>query len=207
MIYENSTGFFAIRNNCNEMRKKNMKYTVLFRGINVGGKNKINMNDLKQLLLDLGLNKVKTYIQSGNAIFETILDEKSLQEAIHDAFTKRFGFESNVMIRSIDEIKALIDQLPILEAEILAAEAADSQVEHLYVYFLDHKPGQIQIDAICQEYVGPDTLRAGNREMYLLCHQSIRNSKLAIRTSKVFTSATVRNWKTVNKLYGMLITL
>jgi uncharacterized protein (DUF1697 family) len=184
-----------------------MKYAVLFRGINVGGKNVVKMNDLKQLLQDLGLNKVITYIQSGNAVFETSLDEAYLQDAIHIGFTKRFGFESNVMIRSIDEIGALVDRLPISAVEITAAEAADPQVEHLYIYFLNHPPEQAQIDAICKEYISPDILRTGERELYLLCHQSIRKSKLAIRTAKVFDSATVRNWKTVNKLYDMLNTL
>lgn len=56
-----------------------MKYVAMFRGINVGGKNVVKMDDLKQLFLDLGLFKIKTYIQSGNVVFETILDEASLQ--------------------------------------------------------------------------------------------------------------------------------
>ncbi|MBE6906817.1 DUF1697 domain-containing protein [Marasmitruncus massiliensis] len=184
-----------------------MKYTLLFRGINVGGKNVVKMNDLKQLLLELGLSKVKTYIQSGNAVFETTLGEPVLHDIIRTGFINRFGFESDTLIRNIDEMQLLIEQFPITTAEIAAAEAADPQVEHLYVYFLNNPPQQTQIDAICKEYVGTDTLRAGKREMYLLCYQSIRKSKLAARTSKTFDSATVRNWKTVNKLYDMMIAL
>lgn len=129
--------------------RKYMKYAALLRGINVGGKNVVKMDDIKQLFLNLGLLKIKTYIQSGNVVFETNI------------------------------------------------------VEHLYIYFLD-LPKQAQVDDICKGYVGPDTLRMGKREIYLLCHQSIRKSKLAIRTAKVFDSATVRNWKTVNKLNDML---
>jgi len=184
-----------------------MKYAVLFRGINVGGKNTVKMDDLKQLLIDLGLSKVKTYIQSGNAVFETVLDEACLRDTIYTGFAERFGFESDIMIRSIDEMWELVNRLPMSAAEIAVAEAVDPQVEHLYLYFLNHLPKQSQIDAICKEYVGPDTLRTGKREVYLLCHQSIRKSKLAIRTAKVFDSATVRNWKTVTKLYDMLTTL
>ncbi|MFA9378334.1 MAG: DUF1697 domain-containing protein [Lachnotalea sp.] len=184
-----------------------MKYVALFRGINVGGKNIVKMNDLTQLLLDLGLNKVKTYIQSGNAVFESILDEECLQEEIQTGFTKRFGFQSNVMIRSVDEISTLIDQLPFSVEEIAVAEAADPQVVHLYVYFLDHLPEETQINAICKEYDGADILRTGQREVYLLCHQSVRNSKLATRFVKVFSSTTARNWKTVNKLYEMMTNL
>ncbi len=184
-----------------------MKYTALFRGINVGGKNIVKMDDLKQLFFDLGLQKAKTYIQSGNVVFETDLEETYLQNMIHTGFVKRFEFENNVIIRSINEIETLIEQIPISATEIAAAEAADPQVEHLYIYFLDNLPEQSQINDICKEYIGPDTLQTGKREIYLLCHQSIRKSKLAIRTTKVFALATVRNWKTVNKLYDMLTSL
>lgn len=165
------------------------------------------MDNLKWLFLDLGLLKVKTYIQSGNVVFETTLAKTSLQNIIYAGFVERFGFKSDVTIRTINEIKALIDELSIFAAELAAAEAANPQVEHLYVYFLDHSPEQPQIDNICKEYAGPDILRAGKREVYLLCHQSVRESKLAIHTAKVFDSATVRNWKTVIKLYNMMASL
>lgn len=180
---------------------------VLFRGINVGGKNVIKMNDLKQLLLDLGLQNVKTYVQSGNAVLESDLDEISLQDKIHADFVKRFGFESGVILRNIDEMRDLVAQLPFTSDERAAAETADLQVEHLYVYFFNNLPEQSQIDLICKECAGSDKLRAGKREMYLLCHQSIRKSKLAVRMSKTFDTATVRNWKSVCNLYEMLITM
>lgn len=184
-----------------------MKYVALFRGINVGGKNVVKMDNLVQLFHELGFCKVKTYIQSGNAVFETAFDEKSLQSVIHAGFLKRFGFQSCVAVRNIEEMKALIDHFPFSEEETAAAEHSDPQAEHLYVYFLDHPADQTQIDGICREYAGPDILRAGEREVYLLCHQSIRKSKLAIQTAKRFDSATVRNWKTVTKLYDLLISL
>lgn len=184
-----------------------MKYAALFRGINVGGKNVVKMADLEQLLFHSGLSKVRTYIQSGNAVFETALAEADLLDKIKAGFLDRFGFESNVLIRSMDEIRVLIERLPITAAEIAGAQTADPQVEHLYVYFLGAPPEQVQIDTICREYIGPDTLRMGKRELYLLCYQSIRKSQLAARASKAFDSATVRNWKTVNKLYDMMVNL
>jgi len=184
-----------------------VRYVALFRGINVGGKNTVPMKELEKLLLDLGLSKVKTYIQSGNVIFETQLGEGNLLELIKNEFLNHFGFESKVLIRSIDEIRVLIEELPITAAEIAEAEAADTQVEHLYVYFLDSAPEEIQLDAICRENIDADVLRAGKREVYLLCHQSIRLSKLSIRASKTYSSATARNWKTVSKLYDLLSNL
>jgi uncharacterized protein (DUF1697 family) len=184
-----------------------MRYAVLFKGINVGGKNVVTMNDLKQFLLDLGLRQVRTYIQSGNAVFESNLEEAPLLNIIRSGFPKRFGLNCQAAIRSIDEIGFLIEQLPIAPDEITAAETANPQVEHLYAYFLDHSPEQAELDAICRDYIGPDTLRAGKREVYLLCHESIRLSKLAVRLSWTFNSATARNWKTIGKLYEMLMAI
>ncbi|MFT4104147.1 MAG: DUF1697 domain-containing protein [Lacrimispora sp.] len=184
-----------------------MKYTALFRGINVGGKNIVKMENLRQLFLDLGVSKVKTYIQSGNVVFETDLEETYLQGAIHTGFAERFGFESHVILRDINEIETLITQIPITPDEIAAAEAADPKVEHLYVCFLDIAPEQSQIDSICREYVGKDMLLAGEKELYLLCYESIRNSKMAVYIGKSFPVSTMRNWKTVNKLYGMMTDL
>lgn len=181
-----------------------MKYAVLFRGINVGGKNIVAMKELERLLSDLGLYKAKTYIQSGNAVFESELSEAELLDLIKSGFLKRFGFESNVLIRSIDEIRVITEEFPMTAEEIAEAEAFDPQVEHLYIYFLETAPEQSQIEAICGENIENDILRYGKREVYLLCHQSIRLAKLAARTSKSFPSATVRNYKTVSRLYELM---
>jgi uncharacterized protein (DUF1697 family) len=182
-----------------------MKNVALFKGINVGGKNVVKMDDLKQLFSNLGLLEVKTYIQSGNVIFETDLDESTLQKIVCAGFENQFRFKSNVIIRNLAEMQSVIAALPFSMAEIVDAEASDTQVEHLYVHFFDHIPEQIQFDCNFIEDAGQDFLRIGKREAYLLCHQSIRKSKLAIKAAKVLNSSTVRNWKTVNKLYDMMI--
>lgn len=180
-----------------------MRYAALFRGINVGGKNRVKMDELTRLLHGLGLGEVKTYIQSGNAVFESELDGPALQKAISAGFAARFGFESAVMLRSADEMGALIGRLPFPADEIAAAEAAAPDAEHLYVYFLEHPPGQAALDAL-SAWPGPDLVRPGARELYLLCHESVRLSKLAIRAAKEFGPATVRNWNTVQRLCDML---
>ena len=181
-----------------------MKFAALFKGINVGGRNMVRMEELRTLLLNMGFLDVKTYIQSGNAVFDSALEEAQLQQMIYDEFKNHFGFESNVLIRNTKEIKALIENLPISSEEIASANAAEPKVEHLYIYFLDCAPKQDTIDQIVSQYEGPDILKTGVRELYLLCHQSIRKSRLAIHTSKVFDLATVRNIRTVNQLYDML---
>ncbi len=184
-----------------------MKYTAFFRGLNVGGKNIVKMNNLKQLLSNLGLYQIQTYLQSGNAVFESHLEETALREKIYTGFAERFGFESNVIIRNADELRVIIEQLPFSSQEIAAAEAADPQAEHLYVYFLERSPEQAQMDFIHQKYEDTDQVRVGKRELYLLCRQSIRLSKTVVFLSKTFDTATVRNWKSVCNIYEMLKTL
>ncbi|WP_334145319.1 DUF1697 domain-containing protein, partial [Muricomes intestini] len=110
------------------------------------------MAALRQLFLNLGLSKVQTYIQSGNVVFESDLDEPSLLDIIYAGFDEHFGFQCDVMMRNIDEIRFLIEQLPITPAEKSAAELADSKTEHLYVYFLSDLPKQSVIDAVCRKY-------------------------------------------------------
>lgn len=184
-----------------------MKYAALFRGLNIGGKNIVKMADLRQLLSDLGLYRVQTYLQSGNAVFESDLDETALCEKIQTGFAERFGFESNVIIRSADALRVIIEQLPFSPEEIAAAEAVDPQAEHLYVYFLDCSPEQPQVDSVLQKYEDTDRVRIGERELYLLCRQSIRLSKAAIHLSKIFDTATVRNWKSVCNICKMMTTV
>lgn len=181
-----------------------MDYVALFRGINVGGKHIVKMEDLRALMSDLGFSAVRTYIQSGNVLFCTDDGESSVRSKIRNGFSARFGFWDGVALRSADEMASTIALLPFSEAELAAAEAADPKVTHLYVCFLEKKADQGVSKELCREYAGQDSLQAGDRELYLLCHQSIRKSKLAAKVAKTFGPATMRNWKTVLKIDGLL---
>lgn len=182
-----------------------MKYTVLFRGLNVGGKSKVKMAELEAMLKALGYQNVKTYIQSGNALLDAEADEAMLISQIRTAFKERFGFEIGIAVRTLPELRTLIDGLPYGTEQIAQAQAADPEVEHLYVYFLDVPPKGEQMEALRESSVPGDAVHAGAREIYLLCAQSVRLSKTAIRLSKLFSGATERNWNTVNKLYALLM--
>lgn len=96
----------------------------------------------------------KAATQSLNQDFK----EASLLKTIQSGCAERFGLEINGIIRSINEMGTLIDQLPYSQAEI---SAADPQVEHLYVCFPDHPPEQTLFDELCKEEAGPDLLRTG----------------------------------------------
>jgi uncharacterized protein (DUF1697 family) len=175
-------------------------YVALLRGINVGGKNKIKMIDLKQMLEVLGLKQVETYIQSGNVIFESQEKEKVLQEKIQEAFEQTFGFPVNVVLRTANEMEQIVQSCPFSVEEIKKAELANSEGESLYVALLPQKPLTEKIQQLNQYKTEQDDYRIVKRDMYLLFHHSIRNSKLATNLTKLNVPATVRNWKTISKL-------
>ncbi len=181
-------------------------YVALFRGINVGGKNIVKMAALRQMLEKMKLVGVQTYIQSGNALFQSNETENALIARIAQEFNSTFGFDSTVILRTSQKITNILEQLPFSQDEISAAEAA-SDAECLYVYLLPDAPPKDIIQKLCADYNGMDQLHVGEREIYLLCHQSIRDSKLAQSLQKLKLTATVRNWKTMNKLRALFETM
>ncbi|MDQ3087961.1 MAG: DUF1697 domain-containing protein, partial [Acidobacteriota bacterium] len=83
-----------------------MKYAAFLRGINVGGKNKIKMEILREVCSSLGFENVKTYINSGNVIFETAkINDKKLAAQVESAIEKEFALKIKVMVRTFEEIK------------------------------------------------------------------------------------------------------
>ncbi len=90
-----------------------MVYVALLRGINVGGKNKVDMKQLKSVFEDAGVTDVKTYINSGNVIFASKIRAKArLVGQIEAGIAKRFGFEVPVVLRNLEEMKALAKAIP-----------------------------------------------------------------------------------------------
>ena len=109
-----------------------MKYVAFLRGINVGGKNKIKMETLREMFAALGFENVKSYINSGNVIFETAkTDNKKLSAKIEKAIEKEFALNIKTMVRSISEIEEIVKNNPF-----------DGQFENekdLHVFFLDEE--------------------------------------------------------------------
>lgn len=174
-------------------------YIALLRGINVGGKNMIKMVDLKRTFEALGLGRVQTYIQSGNVLFDSDESEKTLRNRIEGEIESVFGFSGTVVLRTAAELKQIIGNCPFSEEAISEAETL-SKVESLYVSLLTEEPLQERIERLNAYRSENDEYRVIGREVYLLFRNSIRNSKLANNLDKLNVPATVRNWKTINKL-------
>lgn len=174
-------------------------YIALLKGINVGGNNIIKMADLKQYLTAMGLSNVRTYIQSGNVLFESAKEEKILQSEIEQEIYKRFGFQVLVVLRTSEEMKQLIDQSPFPKEKIEAIQAS-KEVEVFYVAFFNEPLSQKEVDYLSDSKADNESFQIIGRDLYMLFNDSIRFSKLAVALPKIKAMNTVRNWKTINKL-------
>ena len=175
-----------------------MKYAALLRGVNVGGKNKLPMKDLAAMFVAAGCRDVVTYIQSGNVVFSAraaIL--KKLPTTISQSITDAFGHRVPVVIRSHEELAAVIRENPFLKA-------GEPEIT-LYVAFLAHLPAAEAVAKLDPQRSPPDRYTVLGREIHMHLPSGIGNSKLtnAWMDSKLSTISTARNWATVLKLHEM----
>ena len=172
-----------------------IKYVAFLRGINVGGHNKINMEDLRRMLTALKFENVKTYINSGNVVFETIeADDNSLSAEIEKAIQTEFSLNIKVMTRRISEIEETIKNNPF----------AGQFAEHndLHVLFLSEELSEEKSRLLLSNNNDFEKFAVRKREVFCLLHKGFRDSLLGKKyiDNKLKTAATARNWRTVNKI-------
>src|SRR5688572_7023932 len=92
-------------------------FIALLRAINVGGTGKLPMKDLVLLCTELGFDKVRTYIQSGNVVFASRLSEKTIRTRLEKALTEKLGKQAAVMVRTAAEMQAVLKGNPFPHAE------------------------------------------------------------------------------------------
>ncbi len=174
------------------------KYIAILRGINVGGKRKILMADLKVLLTKMGLQDITTYIQSGNIVFFSNLSARKIEETIKQAIFKKYGFDVPVMIRTSEEIKIIFNNNPFLPNE--------KNIDKLYVTFLSENPVLENIDHLKKMDFNGDQFVIDKSQVYLFFSEKYSKSKLSnnLIESKLKVTATTRNWKTVRTLFEMV---
>jgi uncharacterized protein (DUF1697 family) len=171
-------------------------FIAILRGINVSGKNIIKMENLREVLIKLGLKDVKTYIQSGNIVFKSnITDCKILSENIHQCIEDSFGFNVPVQVLSSKDIKETIENNPYI-----GINSVDTT--HLHVTFLAEIPDETRIAELSKNTFNLDSFKWKNKTIYLHCPGGYGNTKLSngFFENKLKISATTRNWKTVNEL-------
>ena len=172
-----------------------MKYAALLRGINVGGKNKLPMQELAELFAGAGCRNVETYIQSGNVVFQASAAlAKDVPSFVSEAIEQRFGYRVPLILRSGPELAKVVAGNPFLRRG--AAE------KELHVYLLADQPAAAELDA---QRSPPDEFVLKGREIYLRLPNGMGRSKLtnAYFDAKLKTVSTARNWATVLHLAAM----
>ncbi|ASK62369.1 cytoplasmic protein [Virgibacillus phasianinus] len=182
-----------------------MNYIALLRGINVGGKNRVKMAELRHALELMGLNRVQTYIHSGNILFESDEEKEPLQIQIENKIEEEFGFSVSVILRTDEELERIIRNCPFPEKALSEAKAS-AVGESLHVALLPKLPSQEEIERLSSYKSEQETYQVEGRDIYLLFYNSIRNSRLVNRLQKLGVPVTIRNWKTLNKLAAMIKT-
>lgn len=171
----------------------NTKIAIL-RGINVGGKRKILMADLKALCEELGLEQIKTYIQSGNVIFNSKKENTELEDLLENAIAEKFGFIVPVIVRNSSEFETSISKNPFFKK--------NADINRLHLTFLKEKPKNEYLEKVLSYHSDPDKFKIDEKEVFIFCEGKYHKTKLNNNffEKKLKVGVTTRNWKTILKL-------
>ena len=169
-------------------------FIALLRGINVIGKHSLPMNELVALLEDLGARNVKTYIQSGNAAFQSSKKNASLiAYRLTDEIEKRYGFAPHVLVLGIDAIERAIAQNPYPEAE--------TDPSNLHLGFMASTPQNPDLKKLDRLRKASERFHLSDHVFYLHTPEGVGKSKLPASAEKLLgVPMTYRNWRTVCKI-------
>ena len=176
-------------------------YIALLRGVNVGGKQKVPMADLRTTFVELGFTEVRTLLNSGNVVFRTDRETTpaALEASLEAELARRLGLRTDLHVHTAAEWRALIaaNSLP---------ELAATRPGHLIVSCLKAAPGAEAVAALRAAHPGPEGVHVDGRQLYIdYSAHGIGESKLtsALLDAKLGTRGTGRNWNTVLKLAAL----
>lgn len=173
-------------------------YIALFRGINVGGNNKLPMAELVKILEGLGAQEVRTYIQSGNAVFQ-FADMESVEIAhkIGVEVEKLRGFTPKVLILTLEELDRAMDENPF--------PVSEGDASTLHLGFLAAEPEDVNIEKLASLKTESEHYCLTPKVFYLYAPGGVGKSRLAAGAEKIIgVDMTDRNWNTVRKLKEMV---
>lgn len=176
-------------------------YILLLRGINVGGRNRVPMAQLRSMLGEIGFTGVRTYIASGNVIVESPLDAGEVQQLVEQQLPRHLDLDSRLIrvhVLSASQLHTVIEQRP-------AGFGDDDETYHFDVIFL---MGITATEAlqVFSPHDEVDRVWAGDGVIYSrrLSAERTRSRLNRIMSSPLYASMTIRNWRTTTKLHHML---
>ncbi len=173
-------------------------YVSMLRAVNVGGTSRIKMEALQAVYESIGLQDVRTLLQSGNVVFRSSLaDRARLVTRIKQEIERQLNLEIEVILRTLAEFASIVERGPILSPRADKAK--------LLVMFLSSVPAAAAQAAFAKwhkDRKGPEMVEMRGPEIYLYYPDGIGRSKLtnAVIESKLDVAGTARNWNTLEKL-------
>jgi uncharacterized protein (DUF1697 family) len=176
-------------------------YLALLRGINVGGKNRVPMAELKACFEELGCENVQTYIASGNVMFTSSKSAPELTEEIQEALPKRFRLDSElirILVLSRDQLQKVVDQAP-------KGFGTEPGTYHSDAIFLMGIPSDEAIK-VFNPRAGVDEVWQGDLAIYSrrLSAQRTRSRLSEIMSSPLYKQMTIRSWGTTARLLALM---
>ena len=170
---------------------------ALVRGINVGGKNSLPVTALVRLLEGLGAQDVKTYIQSGNAVFRLARrDSAHIAARLAAGIQQDFGFAPHVLVLSHAALAQAIADNPFAQAQ--------TQPNSLHLGFLAQRPVLANTEKFVALKAASENFQVRGQVFYLHAPDGIGRSRLAARAESLLgVDMTLRNWRSVCALLDM----
>ncbi|MDP4827442.1 MAG: DUF1697 domain-containing protein, partial [Flavobacteriales bacterium] len=170
---------------------------VLLRGINVSGQKKIAMADLRMWLSELDVTNVQTYIQSGNIVLSSELENKRLSEEIKNKILEKSGFDVVTLTISEDDMQKVFEDNPFTK-----------QVDNgsqVYVTFFGQEPNAENVKSVVDNCPTNELLHFNSKHVYFFSKTGYGTAKMNnnFLEKKIKVSCTTRNWKSVETLLNM----
>jgi len=176
------------------------KYVALLRGINVGGKNIIKMDDLKKTFEQMDFSDVQTYIASGNVIFKSSgKNQTILTKLIEKKLTDKYKCDLRIVLVNFKNLKKIIEEAP-------GDFETESKTHRYDVWFLMEPLKAKEVLSQVKPREGVDTINGGKGVVYT----SRLNAMLGkswfskIIQLPIYQNITIRSWNTAVKLFGMM---
>lgn len=170
-------------------------FVSMLRGINLGGKNRISMEELRTLYASLGFENPRTYVQSGNVVFGSTMKNSELVSVISRKIKKEMNIDLPVFVRSHAQISKIVASAPYSRKDW----------PKMHVTFLSEEPKNVSDEAI-DKFVGKgEKYKLIGSEIYLFLPNGYGRTKLTnnLFEKKLHLTATTRNWNTVATLHKM----
>ncbi|HEY3669895.1 MAG TPA: DUF1697 domain-containing protein [Acidimicrobiia bacterium] len=175
------------------------QYVALLRGINVGGRNKVPMAELRSAFEDAGHVDVRTYIQSGNVLFRSAAPRASVEADVESMLERHLGFPLVVVVRSRAQLSSVVTQAP-------TGFGTEPDAFHSDTIFLRSPLTPSQVMKLVRLRDGVDQAWAGKGVVYFarLSAQRTRSRMSSIVGTPEYANMTIRSWSTTTKLLALL---